>query len=229
MELTNIKFKKYSEYKDSGVEWIGKIPAHWDTLRGNYIFKTVDERSKTGKEEILSVSEHHGVKKRSEANVNMFMAESYKGYKICSKGDLVINSLWAWSRGLGISKHRGIISTAYSFFRPDYERYDKNYLHYLLRIKKYVDQYFISSKGIWISRLQLSDWSFLRIPILSPPLPEQTRIANFLDKKCQLIDKAIVQKEQLIDLLKERQQIVIQKAVTKGLNPDVKMKDSGVE
>jgi type I restriction enzyme S subunit len=61
----------------------------------------------------------------------MFMAESYKGYKICYPGDLVINSLWAWSKGLGISNLEGIVSTAYSVFRPDYTKYDKNYLNYL--------------------------------------------------------------------------------------------------
>jgi type I restriction enzyme S subunit len=123
----------------------------------------------------------------------------------------------------------GIVSTAYSVFRPDTSNYDPTYLDYLLRIDKYVAQYLIASKGIWISRLLLNDWAFLRLPIISPSLPEQTRIASFLDRKTAQIDQAIAQKERLIELLKERKQIMIQQAVTRGLNPDVEMKDSGVE
>lgn len=220
---------RYKAYKDSGVAWIGEIPKSWVLIRGSYIFKIINKRSKNGNEALLTVSEHHGVKLRAESNVNMFMAESYVGYKICYPGDLVINSLWAWSRGLGFSNIHGIVSTAYSVFRPDTFKYDKSFLNYLLRTKKYVDQYFIASKGIWISRLQLSDSAFLKIPILSPPISEQTTIANFLDCKTTKIDQAVTIKEKQIQLLKERKQILIQTAVTKGLDPNVPMADSGVE
>lgn len=98
-----------------------------------------------------------------------------------------------------------------------------------MRTERYVDQYGLHSKGIWISRLQLSDWNFLRIPILPPPLAEQEYIAYYLDKKTEQIDKAIAQKEQMIELLKERKQILINRAVTRGLNPDVPLKDSSVD
>lgn len=224
-----VELQRYPEYKDSGLDWLGEIPKDWGLKRANYVFDVIDERSKSGKEELLSVSEHHGVKKRSESTVNMFMAESYKGYKLCYPGDLVINSLWAWSRGLGVSNLKGIVSTAYSVFRPDHENYDQKFLHYLLRTRKYVAQYLIASKGIWISRLQLSDWAFLRIPILSPSKEEQTAIANFLDRKTEQIDQAIEIKQRQIELLKERRQILIHKAVTRGLNPDVPFKPSGVD
>lgn len=227
MELP--KTKRYPTYKDTGVDWLGEIPEHWEILNGKYIFNIINNRSEKGEEELLSVSEHYGVRPRSISNVSMFMAESYKGYKLCDMGDLVINSLWAWSRGLGISDYRGIVSTAYSIFRPNYKRYNKSFLNYLLRIERYVDQYGIYSKGIWISRFQLSDWNFLRIPILSPPLTEQKQIADYLDKKTGQIDIAINQKEQMIELLKERKQILINRAVTRGLNPDVPLKDSGIE
>jgi type I restriction enzyme S subunit len=220
---------RYETYKDSGMAWIGEIPKSWVLIRGSYIFKIINKRSKNGNEALLTVSEHHGVKLRAESNVNMFMAESYVGYKICYPGDLVINSLWAWSRGLGFSNIHGIVSTAYSVFRPDTFKYDKSFLNYLLRTKKYVDQYFIASKGIWISRLQLSDSAFLKIPILSPPISEQTTIAKFLDCKTAKIDQAVAIKEEQIRLLKERKQILIQTAVTKGLDPNVPMADSGVE
>jgi len=99
-------------------EWLGDIPKHWEVKRGNYIFRIVNERSKYGIEELLTVSEHHGVKRRSESNVNMFMAQSYVGYKICWPGDLVINSLWAWSRGLGFSRYHGIVALLTVYIVP---------------------------------------------------------------------------------------------------------------
>ena len=224
-----MNIQRYNSYKNSGIEWMGQIPEHWRILKANYLFKLINERSLNGEEELLSVSEHHGVKPRSMSNVNTFMAESYEGYKLCKKGDLVINSLWAWSRGLGISNYDGIISTAYSVYRPDFDNYNKEYLNYLLRIDKYVAQYLIYSKGIWISRLILSDWAFLRIPVLTPPLQEQQRIANFLDRKTSQIDEAIAQKEKMIELLKEYRQVTINNAVINGLNPNVPIKDSGIE
>ena len=221
--------EKYRQYKDSGLNWIGTIPSNWTLLRANYIFKLINERSKTGKETLLSVSET-GIKLRSEANVTMFMAENYEGYKLCQPEDLVINSLWAWSNGLGFSDYSGIVSTAYSvfrIFRKDKANY--KYLKYLLKTPMYVGQYNVLSKGIWKSRLTLSDWDFLRIPILLPPIDEQDAIAKYLDSATGEIDKAIAQQQKMIDLLNERKQIIINNAVTKGLDPNVPMKDSGID
>lgn len=223
------KFGKYEKYKDSGNYVLEKIPKHWITLNGQFIFKVINERSKTGQEELLSVSEKRGVIPRKNANVTMFMAESYKGYKLCEPGDLVINSLWAWSGGLGFSEFNGIISTAYSVYRPNHQKFDYSFLHYLSRTRLYIDQFRLKSKGIWISRLLLNDWAFLRIPFSFPPKAEQTQIANFLDTKTQAIDNYIALKEQTIALLEERKAAVINEAVTKGLDNSVEMKDSGVE
>src|SRR5690606_24232581 len=103
--------QRYEKYKESRVDWLGEIPEHWGMLKGQFIFDIINNKTAIGTEELLSVSEHHGVKKRSESNVNMFLAANYEGYKLCQKGDLVINSLWAWSRGLGFSEYVGIIST----------------------------------------------------------------------------------------------------------------------
>lgn len=160
--------KNYPAYRDSGIDWLAHIPELWQIKRAKWVFREVDFRSETGNEELLSVSEHFGVIKRKNANVNMFKAASYIGYKLCNPGDLVINSLWAWSRGLGFSKYHGIVSTAYGVYRPNQNEVGNyQYFHYLLRTKMYVGQYAIRSKGIWISRLQLSDKNFLDIPILS--------------------------------------------------------------
>lgn len=222
-------YKKYGDYKDTGIDVLERAPAHWKVLKGQFIFKVINERSKTGKELLLSVSEKKGVTPRSEANVTMFMAESYVGYKLCKTGDLVINSLWAWSNGLGFSEYDGIVSTAYSVYRPDHNKFNYRFLHYLLKTKLYVDQFRIYSKGIWTSRLQLHDWTFLRIPIVSPEKAEQKSIAKFLDHKTTQIDKFIRTKEKTIALLQERKAAIINQAVTKGLDPNVPMKDSGIE
>lgn len=222
--------KNYPAYRDSGIDWLAHIPELWQIKRAKWVFREVDFRSETGNEELLSVSEHFGVIKRKNANVNMFKAASYIGYKLCNPGDLVINSLWAWSRGLGFSKYHGIVSTAYGVYRPNQNEVGNyQYFHYLLRTKMYVGQYAIRSKGIWISRLQLSDKNFLDIPILIPPKEEQTAIACFLDYKLAKINRFIQKNKQLIKLLNEQKAAIINQAVTKGLDPNAKMKDSGIE
>lgn len=198
----------YPTYKSTSIPWLPEIPEHWDVLRAKYIFKVIDDKTAKGDEELLSVSEHHGVIPRKLANVNTFKAESYEGYKLCKRGDLVINSLWAWSRGLGVSEHEGIISNAYSVFRLKIPA-SPRFLHYLLRTEVYVTEYLKRSKGIWISRLQLSDNQFLDLKIPLPPLPEQTAIANYLDAKTEQINRFIEKKEKLIALLKEQKQAVI--------------------
>jgi type I restriction enzyme S subunit len=98
--------------RDSGVPWLGQIPAHWDVERSKWIFRERDERSPTGEEEMLTVSHLTGVTPRSEKDVNMFEAETTEGYKICYPGDLVINTLWAWMGAMGVSPVHGIVSPA---------------------------------------------------------------------------------------------------------------------
>ena len=92
--------KPHADYKDSGLDWLGSIPAHWSLLRAKCLFCEVDERSKAGKEELLSVSHLTGVTPRRLKTVTMFMAESNVGHKVCRPGDLVINTLWAWMAAL---------------------------------------------------------------------------------------------------------------------------------
>ena len=126
--------KPYAEYKESGQEWLGRVPAHWVTKRGKSCMTAIDRRSQAGKEELLTVSSARGVIPRNTAKVTMFKAESYAGYKLCWPGDLVINSLWAWAGGLGVTQHHGIISTAYSVYRSrPSAQINPRYLHELVR------------------------------------------------------------------------------------------------
>jgi len=222
--------KKYNKYKPSNFRYINSIPIHWFEKRAKFIFREIDERSLHGNEELLSVSHYTGVTPRSEKNVNMFLAESYKGSKLCKKHDLVINIMWAWMGALGVSFYDGIVSNGYGVYRfINKGLYNPKYIDYLLRTKKYVGEYIRRSKGIHSSRWRLYTDNFFNIYIISPPLKEQTAIVSFLDHKIGQIDTFINKKQTQIDLFKEYRTAIINEAVTKGLNPNVKMKDSGIE
>jgi len=222
--------QKYITYKDSIKKIVSSIPNHWKSHRAKDVFDSIDVRSAAGHETLLSVSEHRGVVPRNEMKITMFMAESYEGYKLCEEGDIVINSLWAWGRGIGVSEYSGIVSTAYGVFRPRNEnQFNPSYLNYLLRTKDYVGLYFMRSKGIWISRLQLQDKNFLDLPIICPPKEEQDEIVQHIKAQEEKINQFIQKKRRFIDLLKEQRQSIITKAITKGITKNVTYKDSGIE
>jgi type I restriction enzyme S subunit len=228
---TETKVQSYERYKESGVEWLGEIPEHWGTRRIKYIFNEINERSDDGNEDLLSVSQYTGVTNKSDKVAEGGMltnAETLEGYKKVTKGDLVSNIMLAWNGSLGFSPFNGITSPAYSIYRI-YGENDNRYFHYLLRTELYKAEFKRNSSGVIESRLRLYTDDFFNIESILPPLPEQTTIAQFLDDKTTKIEEAISIKEQQINLLKERKQILIHKAVTHGLNPNVKLKDSGVE
>ena len=225
----------YSAYKDSGVPWLGEVPAHWEVWRGKTLFRPIDIRSQTGNEELLTVSAERGVVPRKAANVTMFKAESYVGYKLCWPDDLVINSLWAWARGLGVSQYHGIVSSAYGVYRLLLKfKTSPRFIHQLVRSVPFQWELQVRSKGIWISRLQLTDEAFLRAPFPLPPLPEQTAIVRFLDHADRRIQRYIRAKQKLIGLLEEQKQAIIHQAVTGQIDvrtsqPYPAYKPSGVE
>ena len=233
MTMNYLSRKPYPAYKGSGLQWLGNIPEHWQVRRGKTLMTPIDIRSATGKEELLTVSAQHGVIPRETANVTMFKAESYVGYKLCWPGDLVINSLWAWAYGLGVSQNYGIVSSAYGVYRA-HSTLDIRFFHLLVRSAAFQWELQIRSKGIWKSRLQLTDESFMDAPMPVPPLPEQHAIARFLDHANQRIQRHIHAKEKLIKLLEEQKQVIIHQAVTGQIDvrtgqPYPAYKDSGVE
>ncbi|MCK4764847.1 MAG: restriction endonuclease subunit S [Candidatus Aminicenantes bacterium] len=201
--------------KDSGIGWLGKIPRHWQIKKAKWIFKEIDERSKTGSEELLSVSHYTGVTPRSEKNVYMFKAESYVDYKLCIKNDLVINIMWAWMGALGFSPQTGIVSSAYYVFRlKDKEKFNTSYLDYLVRTPVYVAEYTKRSKGIHSSRWRLYPDEFFQILFPIPPFDEQKLIVEYIKDKINKIDNAISKTGKQIELLKEYRQKLISDAVT---------------
>lgn len=216
--------ERYSEYKDSGVKWLGEIPSHWKLLKSKYLWKETFENSTSGKEDLLSVSQYTGVTK-SKADSR---SESLVGYKIVHKDDLVINIMLAWLGGLGVSNNEGVVSPAYCTYKLIRD-YNPKFLHYLYKTPMYLAEFARHSTGVVPSRWRMYTDDFGQVVSLLPPVEEQDAIVRYLDAATSKIDKAIAMQQKMIDLLNERKQIIIQKAVTKGLDENVEMKDSGVE
>ena len=219
----------YPEMRQTGLPWLPELPRTWEIHRAKYSFREADDRSEQGDEELLSVSHKTGVTPRSQKNITMFKAESYEGHKVCRPGDIVVNTMWAWMAALGVSRHIGIVSPAYGVYRPrSTSQFEAKYLDYLLRIEAYRAEYLRSSKGVTTSRLRLYPPDFLKIPIAQPPLDEQRLIVRFLDWHGAQTAKLIRAKRMLIALLNEQKQAIIHRAVTRGLDRNVKLKPSGV-
>lgn len=222
--------RPYPTMKDSGVEFLGEVPEHWEVQPAKRFYWEVDERSVSGDEELLSVSHLTGVTPRSQKNITMFMAATYAGHKVCRPGDLVINTMWAWAAALGVSRHTGIVSPAYGVYRP---RREANllgeYADLLLRARPYVSEYNRRSTGIQASRLRLYPEQFLRIGLICPPLPEQAAIVRFLSHADRRTRRYILAKKKLVALLEEQRRAIAHRAVTRGLDPAVRVRPSGVE
>jgi type I restriction enzyme, S subunit len=223
--------EKYQHYKNSNVQWLGEIPEHWEVKKLKYIFSEINERSSNGNEELLSVSQYTGVtlkRDKVEEGGLLTNAETLEGYKKVAFNDLVSNIMLAWNGSLGFSPYDGITSPAYCIYRLQGQNVHK-YFHYLLRTDLYKAEFKRNSSGVIESRLRLYSDDFFRISAIIPPLSEQHAIAAYLDEKTAQLDTAIAQKQRMIALLKERRQVLIQQAVTQGIQPNVPKKHSGVE
>lgn len=221
------KLEKYSSYKESGVEWLGGIPSEWETLANKHIFKIKQNLvgKKSGEYDLLSLTLKGIIKRDMDDPKGKFPAE-FDTYQEVKKDDFVfcLFDVEETPRTVGLSKYDGMITGAYTVMQT--KDISKEYLYYfylnLDASKRFKPLY----KGL---RNTISKDSFFSFKTFIPPKLEQTKIALFLDTKTEQLDKAIKQKEQLIELLKERRQILINDAVTKGIDKTVTMKDSGVE
>ncbi len=218
------QYKTYDSYKDSGVPWLGKIPDEWQTQKSKFLWKELELRSDKGEENLLSVSQYEGVVPRADES----RSDDLTGYKSAEPEDLVINIMLAWMGGLGVSKYSGIVSPAYAVYRQTTPQNSK-YLDYLYRTPVYLAEFARRSKGVVPSRWRMYTQDFGQVLTLLPSRKEQDRIVEFLDQKTAEIDAALEKKQRLIELLKEQKSILINQAVTKGLNPSAPMKDSGIE
>ncbi|WP_407798829.1 restriction endonuclease subunit S [Raoultella ornithinolytica] len=223
------KYQPYPEYKDSGVEWVGDMPHHWQTKPAFAVVMDQCIKNSDGAESnVLSLSYGNIVERDVENNFGL-LPESFNTYQIVNQGDIVLRltDLQNDKRSLrvGRSTLRGIITSAYLKLACGKEL-DNRYAYRLLHSYDTTKVFYGMGGGL---RQSMKFEDFRRLPFLLPPLEEQCTIAAFLDYETTRIDKLIAQQQRLIELLKEKRQAVISHAVTKGLNPDAPMKDSGVE
>lgn len=222
-------FEKYDAYKDSGVEWLGAIPEEWSIKPGLVAFSE-NKRSNKGmvRNTVLSLSYGKIIIKPEEKLVGL-VPESFETYQLVEPSDIIIRCTDLQndqtSLRTGLAKDAGIITSAYLNLNVK-QGFDSKYLHYYLHALDTTKVLYKLGSGL---RQNLSFLDFKRLPVLDIALSEQKKISSFLDQKTSEIDQAISIKVQQIALLNERKQIVIQKAVTQGLDPNVQMKDSGVE
>jgi type I restriction enzyme S subunit len=220
---TETKVQRYKRYIDSGVEWLGEVPEHWDLTRLGTRFK--ERKTKVSDKDFppLSVTKNGTVPQLANA------AKSNDGdnRKLVKKGDFAINSRSDRKGSSGIAYQDGSVSLIYIVMEP--LNIHPIYCNYLLKSYNFIEEFYRMGHGIvadlWTTRYD----EMKAIMVGIPPLPEQTAIAQFLDDKTTKIDAAITIKQQQISLLKERKQILIHKAVTRGLDDSVQLKDSGVE
>jgi type I restriction enzyme S subunit len=222
------RFPKYPAYKDSGVEWLGEVPDHWESRRLKFLF-SLQKRPVVDGDGIVTCFRDGAVTLRSNRRTDGFTnAEKEIGYQGIRKGDLVIHAMDAFAGAIGVSDSDGKSSPVYSACTPN-EGVSAYYFARLLRHMALAG--FVSSlaKGIRerSTDFRWSDASEICLPL--PSISEQTQIARFLDHETARIDALIEEQQRLIELLKEKRQAVISHAVTKGLDPTVPMKDSGVE
>ena len=199
--------------RDSGVRWLGDIPAHWEIERAKWLFVERDERSGARDEELLTVSHITGVTSRSEKHVNMFEPATTTGYKLCVAGDLVVNTLWAWMGAMGVSPVDGIVSPAYHVYVPG-PRLEPSYIDALVRLPVFAQEVTRYSKGVGSSRLRLYPEGLFEVSLPVPPLREQQEIVAQIGFKTSQLDHLLSATETSITLLKERRSALIAAAVT---------------
>ena len=217
--------ERYSSYKDSGISWIGEIPEHWSLRRIKYIFSEIKEKSENGLELPLSLSKDCGIIPFNEKKNKTMESASYIGGKIVHKGEIVFNRFKA--RLFAVSGYDGIVSSDYAVYKCNISA-SSEYMVKLFSIDMYRDTFNRKASGIGdgFSRLYTDD--LFAMYSIFPPLAEQEKIVSYLEDKTSKIDAYVFEKEKEILLLQELKQKNIADAVTKGLNPDVKTKDSGI-
>jgi hypothetical protein len=217
------KFKRYDSYKNSGVEWLGEIPIHWEIVRLGSKF--IERKEKVSDKDFkpLSVTKTGVVPQLDSAA----KTDDGDNRKLVRKDDFVINSRSDRKGSSGLSKFEGSVSLINIVLKP----LDINleYSNFMLKCNGFIEEFYRNGHGIvadlWTTRF----WDMKSIMLPIPPKDEQEKIALYLDEKIAKIDASISGKEKFIELLKEQKQIIINDAVTKGLNKNAKFKNSGVE
>jgi type I restriction enzyme S subunit len=223
--------KPYPQMKDSGVPWLGAVPEHWQVLPNRAVFAEVKDRDHP-EADMLSVTITRGVIRQQALLEDSAKKDSSNldksAYKLVRPGDIAYNKMRAWQGAVGVSEYEGIISPAYVVQRSR-QSASPRYLHYLLRTPAFAKEAERWSYGITSDMWSLRPEHFKLIYSCIPPLSEQAAIVRFLDRADRRIRRHIRAKQKLIKLLEEQKQAIIHGAVTRGLDPNVRLKHSGVE
>lgn len=204
----NVKFKA------TNIPWLPEIPEHWKIKPVRSLLKETTEKTETGEEELLSLSQYTGISYKKETkNQGMFEAESTIGYKKVHPGQFVMNIMLAWNGSYAVSDLEGIISPAYCVFDFITEC-NKMYYHYLLRLGIYSGAFKTASRGIIDSRLRLYPNRFYPFPVICPPLSEQQAIVSYITERTAKIDSLIEKLNKEIECIKEYKQRLISDVVT---------------
>ncbi len=218
----------YPAYRDSGLPWVGTIPAHWNILRNGRLFT---HRVETGFPDlpILEVSLRTGVRVRDLVNLKrkQMMTQKEK-YKRAVKGDIAYNMMRMWQGALGVAPTDGLVSPAYVVIRP-FDEVNSAYYEYLFRTAAYMNEVNKFSRGIVSDRNRLYWNEFKQMPSIIPARDEQDKIVTFLRVQDRQIARFIRDKRRLIELLNEQKQSIIHRAVTRGLDPNVRLRPSGID
>lgn len=221
-------FNPYPEYKDSGSPWLGSVPKSWQVHSLRTLIKARNERSQS-ELPLLSVARERGVFVRSltgEDDNHNVIPEDLSNYKVARAGNLVINKMKAWQGSMGIAPCDGVVSPAYFVF--DFCIANRSFGQTLLRSRPYIAHFCQVSDGVRIGQWDLSIHGMRQIPVLIPQPEEQAAIVRFLEHANRHIDRFIQAKKKVIALLTEQKQAIIERAVTRGLDPHVSTKPSGI-
>ena len=217
--------KPYPAIKDSGLEWLGHVPEHWEVRTIKTLYREKDQRSGDGQGLLLSFTRTRGILPHSDVSSRMSSASDLSQYRVCMPGDLVMNRMQAWSGMLSVSSIGGLVSPDYSVFVPtNPSETCAAFFEYLFRTPRLIDQFARRSKGIGsgFNRLYTPDFGTIRVTV--PPTREQIAIVHYLEHTERRIRRYIRAKQKLIALLEEQKQAVIHHAVTRGANPEVTLK-----
>ncbi len=228
-----LAFPKYESYKDSGVEWLGEIPSEWNTKKLKFCCKnnafvlpeTTHPDFQIRYVDIGSVTQG----RIEKVECHTFKDAPSRARRLAREGDTIVSTVRTYLRAISyIEKEYAdcVFSTGFSVLSPE-GYFDKKFFSYLLQSELFIGEVVRYSKGVSFPAITSLELGNFPVPI--PTIAEQKRIVEFLDRTTADIDRAISRKQRLIELLQEQKAILINQAVTKGLNPNVPMRDSGIE
>ena len=219
----------YTEMKDSGIEWLGKIPNDWYTIRAKYAFKIKKEIAGELGHTVLSVTQR-GIKPKDMSEKGQFSLD-YSKYQLVDSGDFIMNHMDLLTGWVDISNMNGVTSPDYRVFQSSNpEQYYPDFYRYVFQTCYQQRIFYGFGQGVsGFGRWRLPAETFLNFYLPVPPYETQFAIASYLDAQCTKIDEIIAQAKASIENYKQWKASIIYEAVTKGLDPNVEMKDSGIE